>query len=542
MNTLIIHAALFRGPVNLTPTSYKQLVTLIRAMKRLAPLRMASTPPAPLWVDGKLNFRHLDFLPLGTLHPVQALDRYLTRVAPDFLKTCILRTQQKFTTRERSAPLAGLITGQPRNPALSRAFFDLVKIKVMAERQAATQRQGMEIAGVSRQTTARLSPADFIDPFIVYTGEGTDADLRAEGALLRLSMRRWENRRVFDGEDVKSRAEELAEKERTFAHADVQLLPPALVHDVYEEEGVTLPATTNAAELAEAARALTNPVLTQRVAAALADASAVSDHQRQYLHNEGTPAFVVKKSLPAAPWTPYTPTMGDSVPMHHELNRNNPLAGYTAFDHTPTGTPATSSLRVVSQATFSAMQERLGRAETRRSQLQQDMERALEDGDLSESAFYDETRTALQDIQHLITQLTHDLHQVTVGDVTSTNIGATLTLDIAGQPVTVRLTDDQPCIGEVSVNTPLGRQLLTATPGEHVEVTYDIRRMTRTLVPTITTTGTHATARQVPEGIHPPRRLDRRTQYARSLAPARTDITEHRTLNITVISVHRPTP
>lgn len=68
---------------------------------------------------------------------------------------------------------------------------------------------------------------------------------------------------------------------------------------------------------------------------------------------------------------------------------------------------------------------------------------AIEDGDLRESAAYDEARTRMFETDAAISQLERDLLDVEPGDVDS-NIGRTFEITIAGVPKTVRLTDGHP--------------------------------------------------------------------------------------------------
>ncbi|GGR15453.1 hypothetical protein [Deinococcus ruber] len=465
-------------------------------------------------------------------HLARWLHEQLDLDQPDFLATCIHK--QLTTAAQRKAnpktsvpsPLAGVVIGKAAHPALYAAFFHLVKAGVMTEHQCTALQHGMPFAGVSDERV-QVKARDFIDPLVLYTREGADVDLGAEGALSRLISLRSTHSRLLDGEQVQSRGERLAEKEKTFAHADVEVINENLRGDVQEQEGLVLPRGTDLRQIQAVADLIQNDKLRGRVLAALDRLDEVGDQERTYLFSSGEPAFKTRTMPLAAKWQPYTKTQerddwNEAVPVRPARPRRSPVR---------------SSKRVVSQRTYDQLQQQLAALKVRQEQLIHDMAVALGDGDLSESSFYDETRTALMDVQHALSTLEAQLLDVEAGDVQDSNIGRTFSLTIAGQTRTVLLTDGQPKIGEVSTVSPLGQQLLTAQPGEQLTITTPVVTTVPGIRLELEVVGTIHKRLDRPAGVRAPLLLDTLTQYKATRVPVRQEHHSSKQIPVQVLSI-----
>lgn len=403
----------------------------------------------------------------------------LDELAPGFLADCIARQEAAYGKEGKAAPLAGVVVGN--HPALKAAFFHAVKAGQMQLRQQRHITEGIVIAGVSSDPI-KLKTEDFISPLIVqgdggnpvaFALGGPEVDTRAESALERLNNAPWTSVAVYDGEQEESRADSAARKEKTFAHADVDLLSHELRRDVYDAEGVTLPFAADVGLISQAAAAIASPKLREKVLTALDRAGEVQTTERLYFSG-GQPAFRMRRCTPAAKWQP-PEAVNSRVPA-------SPLAGYSAFDDAPTPRAArfavTPTGNLISALSHARLLEEQSALLSQHEQLLRDMKAALADGDISESSFYDQAREALLGNQTRRAQLDTTLADAVIGDVSDTNIGRALTICIDGQTRTVTLTDGHPRIGEVSVAAPLGRALLTAVGGEEFAVSTEKQVLT----------------------------------------------------------------
>ena len=468
-----------------------------------------------------------------------------------FFDQCVAKQVASTSARKRgerqaSAPLAGIVLGKAQYPALYRAFFDAVKAEALALTQTRYLRDGLPIAGVMSGDKVGLTEADFIDPYTVTTGQGNDCDLRAEAALLSLSRSTMELSRVFDAEEVKSKNEEGMEEAQQFAHSEYQVLSDELLDEVMEKQGIFIPRDADSRNARALAEGITDQYLYSRVIEALEKGDAVSDVSRIYLHRDGTPAFRTKKAAPAAKWKPFEPTPVDVLNPDFE-ETENPLAGYSAFSSgldAPSHPRSAQQLRQVSQETFDAMHRRLAQLRMKADTIAEQLSVALGDGDLSESAAYDEARNAMFANQKATADLERELASVEVGDVAATNVGKFLRISIDGTTKTVRLTDAEPQIGEVSVMSPLGKDLLYAKAGAAYQVEQTVTRRIATKLPQLSVAGRFRTRLARPAGVQPPALPDVLTQYSVAEVVGKRDGFHAEIHTIQVLSIHlrRPWP
>jgi transcription elongation factor GreA len=129
--------------------------------------------------------------------------------------------------------------------------------------------------------------------------------------------------------------------------------------------------------------------------------------------------------------------------------------------------------------------------EERREEISAYMGSAIADGDLRESAAYDEARMLQSENEARIADLEELLHRAEVvdaeeGDAATARLGATLTLvDDAGQEVELALvgTHEADVLeGKISDESPLGQSLVGRKAGDDVELalagdatTYHVR-------------------------------------------------------------------
>lgn len=487
MQTAMLSARIRQPAFTLTPLGVRELNVFARGLAQSLPY--LSVIKRQVVEGGKV------FLSLLAQKspPRRELARWvaneLDRAAPNFLSECIgkqiadneekKRTRKKGDGFKKTAPLAGICIGRDQHPELYTAFFDAVKAGVMAHNQQKLLEEGLEVAGFKAGSgKSDVTQADLIDPFEVVTGQGTGTDLRAEGALLRLSKARMELTRVFDAEEVKSRAEEVADELSMSAHQEKSVLPSDLIDQVAEEEGVILPWDGNPKTVAELAGGIQNPYLYGRVMEALENASEVDDSRRTYLHRDGSPAFQCRKSKAAAPWRPYEPTPDAAPSSDAAIFDALAAAGVEASpfageEHQPEALKAKGkkqSLKVVSKATYEALLDRREALRDEADRIADLMGNALDDGDLRESAAYDEARTMMMENQNAMRVLEDEIASVQVGDVADSNIGKSFTLMFGSEQRRVTLTDGQPKIGEVSVESDLGKKLLAAAVGQSLTV------------------------------------------------------------------------
>ncbi|WP_230289355.1 transcription elongation factor [Deinococcus sp. 14RED07] len=458
----------------------------------------------------------LDLAQLAPHAPKRNVADFLRRtIDPDFLERCVDKqasvAAQRAAARKRgddvtiTAPLAGVLIGTKQQyPALYEGFFALVKAGVMARHQRTAITEGMPFAGVKSGDRVAVTERDFIDPLTVHTREGVDIDLRAESALVRLSRSWMEVDRVFNAETVLSRGEAGALEATQFAHSEYQVLSESLLTEVLDVEGLLIPWDASPRDARALAETISDTYLRTRVLAALDQMDGVDDSRRVYLHSEGQPAFRVRKIAPVEKWKPYTPTPPQRTVPEPTPQKRRPSRTTTAKQ------------RVVSVAAHADILTRLSALRQERETISELMGSAIEDGDLRESAAYDEARTRMFETDAAISQLERDLLDVEPGDVDS-NIGRTFEITIAGVPKTVRLTDGHPRIGEVSTASPLGQALLHATAGQTVTVTSTHHRLVPTTSRQIMTAGTVTSKRHVPAGVTAPAITDVHTQYTSTL-------------------------
>lgn len=508
----------------LAPVTLRRLKALVRDLRAQGTL---SLQEQPVVYGGKVFLAALCALrpPVRGLAPW--VRTQLDRAEPGFFEACVAKqaagAAARTAARKRGdkappAPLAGvLVGGKERYPALYAAFFDAVKAGVITGHQTRALAEGLSFAGVKSGDKVGVGSLDFMDPFTVTTQEGCGTDFRAEGALLRLTKSRMELGRVQDGEEVRSKAEEGTEEAKQFAHSEFQLIPEDLLQAVQEHEGLIIPWDASPRDARALAESITDPHLQARVLAALDQGDEVDDRERVYLHAGGDVAFRVRKTPYAAPWKPFepTPATGEAAPAVDDSV--SPFAGWSAFSEDaarPKRASAPALGRVVSQETYDAMQAKLSALRTRADEIAVLMADALEDGDLRESAAYDEARAMMFENQDAIAKAELDLLDVTVGDVAASNIGKHLTVRIDGQSRQIRLTDNQPSIGEVSVETPLGQALLHAQPGQTFAVAFarPASRRIRVRQPVREDTFT-VVKRHVPSGMPQPILPDVRRTY-----------------------------
>lgn len=469
---------------------------------------------------------------------------------PSFFAQCVAKQVASTSARKRGdgktqAPLAGIVIGKAQHPHLYHAFFDSVKAEALQQTQARYLREGLPIAGVMSGDPVGLSEADFIDPYTVITGQGNDCDLRAEAALIGLFRSKMELSRVFDAEEVKSKNEEGMEEAQQFAHSEYQVLSDELLDEVLEKQGIFIPRDADPRSARALAEGITEPYLYGRVIEALDKGDAVSDKSRIYLHRDGTPAFRTKKSAPAGKWKPFEPTPVEAI--HPDIEETeNPFAGYSAFDGKEQGHQTAlrskRQLRQISKEAFDAMHRRLLELRRKAEGIAEQLAVAIDDGDLSESAAYDEARNAMFANQKAISQLELELSELEVGDVASTNVGKFIRISIDGLVKTVRLTDADPQIGEVSVLSPLGKDLLHAHAGESYQVTQEVTRRVTAKLPQLNIAGRTRTRLQRPVGIQNPKLPDIITQYALTEVLGMKDTCHTETRTIKVLSVHQRRP
>ncbi|GGR12817.1 GreA/GreB family elongation factor [Deinococcus ruber] len=473
------------------------------------------------------------------------LQALIHRENPDFLNDCCIR--QEAAAQERTnayrkgstgtktpAPLVGVVLGKQAAPDLYTAFFDVIKAGVIERHQSRAIREGMSFAGVKTGDRVMVTPHDFIDPLTLITREGNDTDLKAEAALMRLTRSRFEIARIHAGEEVKSKGEELAEKEKTFAHADVDLLGEALRRDIFEQEHIILPSGTNLRELRAALDGITDPFLRTRALDKMDRLDAVDDRERVYLHASGDPAFRTRKQALPEQWKPMTrtedrwePPLAEPSPVQASVNTKRPV----------------QSTRIkVSRETYDQLLATIEHLKTRLEQLTSDMAVALQDGDISESSFYDETRDALMNVQHDLAQREANLLDVEIGDVSDTNIGCVFTLLLDGQERQVELTDDLPKIGHVSTSGPLGKQLLHAKPGDILTVTATATAIKPTTLMIPESTGTRVVHLERPTGVLKPLLPEMLTFYRAKQVPAQQLISTSKDIAVQVLSIVRPPP
>ena len=480
MQTMMITAQLRRfARPDLHAQSVRAL-NLLRSYLRVHADRVkVGGAPSPIFQKGKVYLAALADLQPPRKCVAHWVARELEKAAPGFLQECVEKQIADIAAKKSSgqwkktSPLAGVLAGREDHPSLYKGFFDAVKAGVMQARQAEMIRDGITIAGVRSGEAVAVTARDFIDPFTVVSGEGEgDTDLAAESALVRLSRSRMELTRIFDAEEVKSRAEEISDDLSTSAHQEKSVLPHDLIEEVQEKEGIILPWDANVKTLAELASGITDAYLQGRVLEALERGSEVDDTQRTYLHRDGSFAFRCRKSKTAAPWKPFEKTpekVNDEAAIYDALVEAgvelNPFAGETYPETQKREAKAAPALKVVSQATYDALLNR-------REQLLQESERiadlmgnALEDGDLRESAAYDEARTLMMENQNAMRVLEDEIASVQVGDVADTNIGKVFVVRHGEELKQFRLTDAQPKIGEVSIASALGQHLVSATIG-----------------------------------------------------------------------------
>ena len=499
----------------LTPTTLPGLKTLVRDLKAASTLRL--TQPELFTTSGALNLTVL-----GQNAPTSGLTAWMLRElharCPEFLTTCIEKQAGK-KGKDKAPPLAGLTVGG--TAATRTAFFNAVKVAVMNRRQTTLMKEGLPIAGVGSGTTG-VTTQSFMNPLAVIAQEGQDVDLSAEAALLRLSRLRFEDARIHAGEIVKTEAEDAEAKAKTFAHEEVKLLPADLVAEVEDQEGLVLPNTANLAEMREAAQLIADSFLKDRVLHALAGKDTITDRERVYLHPGGTPAFTVKKSPRAGKWTPWSPTPPRPVVT---ADADSPFVGWSAMG----GLAATASHaskaptpRTVSAQAHAVMTARLASLIEERDRIAALMANALEDGDLRESAAYDEARALMFANEDAITRLEHELGATKVGEITG-NIGATIELTMDGTPMTVTLTDGDPAIGQVSIKSPLGQRLTQVKAGDSFRLEFPVKTTAPSTARTVTPSAKRKEKRQTPRGVTAPILPDTVTTYEVTPTPIRLD-------------------
>jgi transcription elongation factor GreA len=504
----------------LSPACLRDLKTLVRDLKAQSGLQVQRVT---IVENGKVSLAALTALRPPRRGVAAWLQAQLDRAAPGFFESCVSKQAASAQVRKQArkhgnetntkAPLAGvLVGGKERYPELYAAFYAAVKAAIIAGHQAVALKDGLAFAGVKTGDRVGVTTQDFMSPLTVTTGEGCDVDLRAEGALARLARVRMEMGRVHDGEEVRSRGEEGLEEAKQFAHSEFQILPEALIKEVAEQEGLIIPWDASSRDARALAEGIDDPYLRGRVLDALDRSEDVDDRERVYLHAGGQPAFRVRKTTPAAPWKPYEPTP-DHAEDDPELDASDsPFAGWSAFDagerKAKSNTPALG--RTVSQETYDAMHAQLAQLLVRKDEIAALMGNALEDGDLRESAAYDEARSLMMENQRAIAKAELALLDVQVGDVASTNVGKTLTVSIDGVERDVKLTDHLPrlpqqgFVPEVSVDSPMGQALLHAEAGQTFTVDYTVKSTRPMRVRDTHIGDTITVRRQVPAGVRAP--------------------------------------
>lgn len=296
MNTQLISGRLFGGPAaSLRPTTFRELHRLARALQRSQPLSFTSSVQG-----GKLHLRVLANRNPGT-NLVRWLGAELHREAPAFLQDCVTRQLQTNAQRKAAklsgskppkAPLAGIVVG-PRD-ALYDAFFKVIKAECMRVAQDSALQSGLTVKGLQEYQVG-LTPDDFMNPYDLYDGS-TAFDPRAELALVALGQLRAQPVRVFQGEEAKTRAEELADKQANFAHSDAELLSESLRAEL-AAQGALLPSGADPLAITQAVEATGDPTLIAWVAQELSTLDTLADTQRVYVDEFGNAAFTCKRTV-----------------------------------------------------------------------------------------------------------------------------------------------------------------------------------------------------------------------------------------------------
>lgn len=538
MQMSYLSAVLRQPQLDLQPTSLRGLNALKRALRQTLPFLQIC--PSQAIRNGQVFLAVL----ARRRPPFKGLARWvkaqLDDQDPAFFAACVAkqvadnqaknsgpRQRGKKAAFQRTMPLAGVIVGKTAHQKLYDAFFAAIQAEALGIQQSELVRKGVKFSGVS-QDAIQIGSGDLIDPYTVRTREGdSDVDLRSEEALLRLSRLHMDFARLYDGEVVKSRHEEAQERAALFAHEDYSLLSDELRQQLMESEGLFVPWDAPLKSVEALAESITDPLLQSRVMEVLEKGNDVDDRERVYFSG-GIPAFRCRKLSPSGPYKPYTPTV--DVPRESHLAEielsDSPFAGESFHPDQPsTSTTVTTARthRVISQGTYDNLLVRRARLQQEADRIADLMGNALEDGDLRESAAYDEARGLMFANQRDLRELEDELSQVQVGDVAETLIGSTFVLNLAGQERQVKLTDGQPAIGEVSTQSPLGQALLTAQPGQQIEVQQHVKTSVPTSFPELTPAGLFQRKRDVPTGFNSPLCPDTVQTYALTRKPGKRE-------------------
>ncbi|AFD27502.1 transcription elongation factor [Deinococcus gobiensis] len=552
MHTFYVTAVLRQPTLDLHPTTLRGLNGLKRALRQTLPFFRICT--SQILRNGQVFLAVLARRQPPRKGLAQWVKAQLDAQDDTFVASCAAKqradtekkTQRRKQGFQKTAPLAGVVIGKDKHPKLYKAFFDMVKAEALKLRQQALIRTGLTIAGVKSSDPIRLLSEDLIDPYTVLTHEGNDIDFRAEDALRRLARAPMELARVYQAEEVKSKHEEAQERAALFAHEDYSLLSDELRQQVMDEEGLFIPWDASLKNVQALAESITDPHLQSRVMQVLEQGNEVDDRERIYL-KDGAPAFKCRKLSPSGPYKPYTPTV--DVPRESHLAEielsDSPFAGESFHPDQPSASTTittASTYRMISQGTYDSLLARRARLQQEADRIADLMGNALEDGDLRESAAYDEARGLMFANQRDLRELEDELSQVQVGDVAETLIGSTFVLNLAGQERQVRLTDGQPTIGEVSTQSPLGQALLTAQPGQQIEVQQHVKTSVPTSFPELTPAGLLHRKREVPKGLNSPLCPDTVQDYTLTRKPGKREQISLKTVFVEVLSMFSVRP
>ncbi|WP_019008593.1 hypothetical protein [Deinococcus aquatilis] len=468
-------ARLTRGNPSTPHAGLKHLKAFVQDLKSTQTLQILSTP---IWMNGTLNLGVLARqIPSGN-HLHQDVRALLNKQVPGVLEQLADKQGQaasRATRTSGSAPLAGLMPKalNSHEQAVRTAVYDLVKAELVGRKQAATLRDGFNVAGFTSDRM-KLHRSDFIDPLTVVTGQGEDIDLRSEQALRNLVQTPFELTRLLDDGDVRSRAEDKAEEAKLYSHNAYSVLSNALCDEIMEVEGLHIPSDANVQTVRTLIEGISTPELYARVLTALEREDAIDDSQRTYLVG-GLPAFRTKKSTPAAPWRPYTPTVERTpVDRRDDVQPERPRSAAVIQPGIP-----------MRARTFARLQQQLRvLIDVKREEIQNYMTSALSDGDLSESAAYDEARSLMAANERAIAQLEFQLDHAQITE-DAPAIDALFIVEVNGQRRTLKLVDSEPALGQVSTQTPFGQALSTAKRGDVLTVVQERVSLSRIFTPII---------------------------------------------------------
>jgi transcription elongation factor GreA len=467
-------ARLTRGNPSTPHAGLKHLKAFVQDLKSTQTLQILSTP---VWENGTLNLGVLARqIPSGN-HLHQDVRALLNKQAPGVLEQLADKQGQatsRATRTSGSAPLAGLMPKalDSHEQAVRTAVYDLVKAELVGRKQAATLRDGFNVAGFTSDRM-KLHRSDFIDPLTVVTGQGDDIDLRSEQALRNLVQTPFELTRILDDGDVRSRAEDKAEEAKLYSHNAYSVLSSALCDEIMEVEGLHIPSDANVQTVRTLIEGISIPALYARVLTALEREDEIDDSQRTYLVG-GLPAFRTKKSTPAAPWRPYTPT----------VDRGDDAQAERSTSERPREAVVQSGVPMRAR-TFARLQQQLrSLIDVKREEIQNYMASALSDGDLSESAAYDEARSLMAANERAIAQLEFQLdHAQLTEDAPA--IDALFIVELGGQRRILKLVDSEPALGQVSTQTPFGQALSGAKRGDVLTVVQERLSLSRIFTPIV---------------------------------------------------------